>query len=127
MPTTEIFEYAVIRIVPKVERGEYLNAGVILYSQKKRYLGVRWRVDAHRLQALAPAVDPTELTRYLTVWDYICQGDPQGGPIAQLDLSGRFRWLTATRSTIIQPSEVHPGRCADPAAQLQALFARYVG
>jgi hypothetical protein len=126
MPGTEVFEYALIRVVPRVERGECLNTGVILYCKNHRYLAVRYVVDRPRLGGLSASLDLDEVERYLQVWDWICQGDPRGGPIAQLDLSARFRWLTAPRSTIIQPSPVHPGRCSDPAGKLAALFADFV-
>ena len=126
MPGTEVFEYALIRVVPRVERGECLNVGVILYSKNHRFLSVRYVVDRERLQAFSVHLDLEEVERYLRVWDWICQGDARGGPISGLDRPERFRWLTAPRSTIIQPSPVHPGRCSDPVAKLEALFANYV-
>jgi len=100
--------------------------GVILYSKNHHFLAVRYVVDQPRLRALSASLDLEEIERYLQVWDWICRGDAWGGPIAGLERPARFRWLTAPRSTIIQPSAVHPGRCSDPAGELEALFADYV-
>jgi Protein of unknown function (DUF3037) len=127
MPEKHVFEYAVIRIVPKVERGEFLNAGVIVFCKRKKYLQMRFQVDAPRLQAFAPAIDVEEIAQYLVAWDVICTGAPAAGEFAQRDVAERFRWLTAAKSTIIQCSKVHPGLCEDPAAVLEDLFGKYVG
>jgi hypothetical protein len=116
--SSEPFEYAVIRVVPRVERGEAMNAGVILYSQLHRYLGCRIYLNEERLLALDPTVDMTAVTAALAAIDEACQsGRPTGQPPG-----ARFRWLTATRSTMVQPGPVHTGLTADPAAELQHLF-----
>ncbi|MEM6842123.1 MAG: DUF3037 domain-containing protein [Bacteroidota bacterium] len=126
MPDKQVYEYAFIRFVPRVEREEFLNVGVILFCKSKRFLQMKYQIDTQRLQAFASEVDLTELERYLEAWDAICQGKAQDQPIAQLDPARRFRWLTATRSTIIQSSQVHPGLCSDPDTVLNKLFTDYV-
>lgn len=126
MPDKEVFEYAFIRFVPRVEREEFINVGVILLCKRKKFLGVKIHLDKNRLKAFAPTTDLEELTAYLKSWEAICEGNPQGGKIGTFDLAGRFRWLTASRSTILQHSKVHPGNCDDPAAVLDKLFTKYV-
>lgn len=126
MQELQPYEYAVIRVVPRVEREEFLNVGVILFSKRKKFLDLRIHLDAERLLAFAPDLDIDEVRAYLHSWELICAGDPDGGVIAQQDQAGRFRWLTATRSTIIQNSKVHPGLCSDPEAVLEKLFTQYV-
>ena len=126
MQGNEVFEYAFIRFVPKVEREEFINVGVILYSKRKKYLGVKYHIDEPRLKAFSKDADIEEFSNYLKSWDLICQGDLLGGKIAQLDLAGRFRWLTASRSTIIQHSKVHTGICSNPKLMLDKLFEKYV-
>lgn len=126
MPEMQPYEYAIIRLVPRVEREEFLNVGIILYSKDQKFLGVRIRLDESRTRAFAPDLDLEEVRSYLKTWEWICEGNPKGGPIATLDLPGRFRWLTAVRSTIIQPSRLHPGMCLDPERTLEALFQKYV-
>ena len=116
--SVESFEYAVIRVVPRVERGESMNAGVILYSHGHGYLGCRIYLDEDRLRALDPTTDMTAVTAALAAMDEACQSDR---PAAQPP-GARFRWLTATRSTIVQPSPVPSGLTADPAAELQHIF-----
>jgi Protein of unknown function (DUF3037) len=118
----EPFEYALIRVVPRVERGESINAGVILYSQRHGFLGCRIELDTDRLRALDPAADVAAVTAALTAIEADCQRPPPGGQSA----GERFRWLTATRSTIVQPSAVHSGLTADPAADLRHLFNKLV-
>ena len=127
MPEKHVFEYAVIRIVPKVERGEFLNAGVIVFCKRLKYLAMRFQIDAPRLQAFAPGIDVEEIAQYLAAWDVICKGSPAAGAFAQRDAAERFRWLTAAKSTILQCSKVHPGLCVDPALVLDDLFGKYVG
>ena len=121
-----IYEYAVIRFVPKVEREEFLNVGVILFSKRKKYLAVKYKIDEARILAFSADADVDSLQEYLKAWELICQGEPQGGDIGKLDLAARFRWLTASRSTIIQSSKTHPGRCYDLPKVLESLFNRYV-
>jgi hypothetical protein len=126
MPEKHVFEYAVIRIVPKVERGEFLNAGVIVFCKRKKYLAMRYKVDESRLQAFAPGIDTAEIGDYLRAWDVICKGDRASGEFAQKDAAERFRWLTAAKSTILQCSKVHPGLSAEPEGLLDDLFGKYV-
>jgi len=126
MHDRHIYEYAVIRVVPRVERGEFINVGVILFCKSMGYLNMRYLVDDARLQALYLEIDIADIRCHLDSYEKICCGDQTGGPIAQLDLPSRFRWLTAKRSTVIQSSEVHPGLCADPASTLNKLFDELV-
>lgn len=121
------FEYAVIRIVPRVEREEFLNVGVIVYSKRKKYLGIKYKVDANRLKAFSDEIDIDLLNSYLEAWALVCKGGPEGGDIGQMEMPYRFRWLTAYRSTIIQSSRIHPGLCDNPEEVLEKLFAYYVG
>lgn len=127
MQEKQVYEYAFLRFVPKVERGEFLNVGVILFCKRKHFLEVKYHLDESRLRALSPEVDLEALAAYLQAWDLVCQGEVEGGAIAQLEPASRFRWLTATRSTIIQSSKVHPGLCAHPEQVLEDLFEKYVG
>ncbi len=120
------YEFAVIRIVPKVEREEFLNVGVILFSKRKKYIGMKYTLDADRIMALSADLDIDLLSRHLHAWELVCEGAPQGGRIGELDVASRFRWLTAARSTIIQASAVHPGLCAEPQDVLEALYDLYV-
>ena len=115
---TEVFEYALIRLVPRIERGEAINAGVIVYSQQYRYLCARIELDEDRLRALDPSVDVEPVRTALTAFSKACSE----GPLAGRPLGERFRWLTAPRSTIVQPGPVHTGLTADPAAELDHLF-----
>ena len=126
MPDKQVFQYAFIRFVPRVERSEFINVGVAVYCKRKRFLKVKFHVDEERIKALFTDANISELSDYLKTWDLISQGNKEGGAIAQLDLSGRFGWLTATRSTIIQSSKVHPGLCSDPELVLEDLFEKYV-
>jgi hypothetical protein len=120
------FQYAVVRVVPRVERGESLNAGVILLCRPRRFLAARVGLDADRLRALAPDVDPGTIETHLRGIERIAAGDPSAGPIAALGQGERFHWLVAPSSTVIQPSEVHTGICDDPAEELDHLFERLV-
>jgi hypothetical protein len=121
-----IYEWAIIRLVPVVERGECLNVGVIVYSKMKKYLGIKYHLDENRLKAFAGDIDIESLREYLHAWEKVCQGGVGGGTIGGLEMHLRFRWLTATRSTIIQSSKVHSGICNDPAQVLDDLFHTYV-
>lgn len=120
------FEYAIIRIVPKVEREEFFNVGVILFSKRKKYLGIKYQIDPKKLKLFSEDIEIDLLNNYLQAWELICNGDPEGGAIGKLDLADRFRWLAASRSTIIQSSETHSGLCDDPAKELEEIFNRYV-
>jgi hypothetical protein len=120
------YEYAVIRLVPKVEREEFLNIGVIVYSKKKKYLSIKYKLDRQRILSFSEEVDTELIASYLKAWDLICEGHPEGGKIAEMDQSMRFRWLVATRSTIIQSSKAHTGLCHEPQDILIDLFNRYV-
>jgi hypothetical protein len=118
----EPFEYAVIRVVPRIERGEQINVGVILYCQNRDYLAARTHLAADRLRALDPRIDLDEVRAALEPWEKTCVGGPAGGPAAGMRPGERFRWLTAPRSTIIQAGPVHTGLTDDPAAELAHLL-----
>jgi Protein of unknown function (DUF3037) len=120
------FAYAVLRVVPRVERGEQFNAGVVLFCRRRRFLAARVDLDERRLEALAPGVDAGEVREHLDALVRIAAGDPAGGPVSALEPSERFGWLVAPSSTIIQPSPVHTGVCDDPQAMLDRLFAELV-
>ena len=126
MPGKHLYEYAVIRVVPRVEREEFLNVGLVLFCKQQRYLKTLFLLDKDRLQALYPALDMEEVQQYITAFTKVSEGAKDGGAIAKLDLPSRFRWLTATRSTVIQSSKIHPGLCADLDAALQKLFVQLV-
>jgi hypothetical protein len=121
------FQYAVLRIVPDVDRGERLNAGVVLFARTLDFLGARVGLDERRLLALWPDADAAAVARHLEGLARVAAGDPAGGPIAALPPSQRFHWLVSPSSTAVQPSEVHTGLCDDPAAALERLYARLVG
>ena len=127
MPEKQLFEYAVIRIVPRVEREEFLNTGVILYCPGLKFLKCMCSLNKDRLCAFANDVDCDELKEHLHSFSEICHGSKDAGAIAQLDPASRFRWLTATRSTIVQTSKVHPGLCDDPQQKLEKLYRELVG
>lgn len=120
------FDYAVIRVVPRVDRGELINAGVILFCLQKDFLAARVHVDEQRLRALWPEVDVDLIRQHLEAIPRICAGDPDAGPIAKLSLRERFHWLVAPRSTMIQVSPVHSGLCDNPEKALDDLFRRMV-
>ena len=114
-------------VVPRVEREEFLNVGVVLLCRAQGFLACQFALPEARLQAFAGAsLEPDDLRARLQAFEKICQGRRQGGPIGQLGLAERFRWLTATRSTVLQTSAVHPGRCEDAAATLARLFLELV-
>lgn len=120
------YEYAVIRLVPKVEREEFLNIGVILYSKRKKYIGIKYQIDEARIKSFSTEVEVGVIKNYLEAWESVCRGTPDGGSIGKLEQDSRFRWLVASRSTIIQSSETHTGKCNDPEKVLKDLFVRYV-
>lgn len=121
-----VFQYAIVRVVPRIERGECLNVGIVVLCRPRRYLGARILLDERRLAGLAPDLDPSALRPHLEAIERIAAGDPAAGPIARLGRAERFHWLVAPASTIIQPSEVHTGLCEDPAAELEHLVATLV-
>jgi Protein of unknown function (DUF3037) len=120
------YSYAIVRVVPRVERGERINVGVILFAREARFLAARIELDPARLRALAPEADVGLIARHLESFVAICEGRSEGGPVAALPASDRFHWLTAPRSTVIQTSAVHGGMTADPAATLEDLLAAFV-
>ncbi len=126
----DAFEYAILRLVPRVERGELINVGVVLFCRTRRFIDARVMFDASRraaLTALAPEADETAILEHLAAIQRIVQGDPTAGPIAQLAAPERFRWVASPSSTMIQPSEVHSGVTEDPAATLDQIFVGQVG
>ncbi len=126
MRTVLLYEYAIVRVVPRPEREEFLNAGVILACAPMRYLDAQVRVDRARLAAFGPAIDLDVVQAHLEAIPRICAGGSAAGPIGRLPQRERFHWLTAPRSALIQTSAVHTGWCADPAAALDDLVRRMV-
>ncbi len=120
------FDYAIVRVMPRVERGEVINAGVILFCLERDFLAARVEVDAPRLLALWPATDVELVRQHLDAIPRICAGAADAGPIARLSLRERFHWLVAPRSTMIQVSPVHAGLCARPERALAELFTQMV-
>ena len=126
MPLSSPFSYAVYRLVPRVERGERINVGVVVFSRPLDYLAARTGVDENRVGALWPDLDLDSIRPHLEAIEKVAAGDADGGPIAGLDATARFHWLVAPSSTIIQPSSVHTGLCDDPAGELEKLFESLV-
>ena len=126
MPGKHLFEYAVIRVMPRVEREEFVNVGVVLFCKQQRYLKSRFHLSPEKLLAVCPSLDLQEVQAYLQAFEKVSAASKDGGPIATLDLPSRFRWLTATRSTIVQSSKIHPGFCNDLDQALEKLFAQLV-
>lgn len=122
----DAFAYAIWRVVPSVERGEAVNAGVVVFCRRRRFLKALVHVDEQRLKALAPDIDLEALRAHLDGLVRVADGDPAAGAIATMDQSDRFGFLTAASSTIVQPSPIHTGFCDDPEATLQRLFSRLV-
>lgn len=125
-PPRSAFQYAIVRLLPRVERGESLNVGVILLCREMRFLGARTALDERKLAALAPDLDPATVRPHLEAIERVAAGDATAGPIAQLGQGERFHWLVSPSSTIIQPSEVHTGLSDDPAAELDHLMTTLV-
>ncbi|WP_033564020.1 DUF3037 domain-containing protein [Sphingobacterium sp. SYP-B4668] len=121
-----VFEYAVVRLVPQVEREEFINIGVILYCKKLRFSGFLWQLNDAKCEALYRDLDIDMVRAHLDSFAKICNGEQSGGKLAELDQAERFRWLTAKRSTIIQCSAVHPGLTDDPQQMLVHLFNKLV-
>ena len=126
MPGREDFQYAVIRVVPRVERGECLNAGVVLFCRRLGFIAARTGLDAAALAVIAPDADAGEVRAHLSALERVAAGADDGGPIAALKPSERFHWLTAPSSTVVQASPVHTGLTSDPAAELDHLFEQLV-
>ncbi len=122
----EPFEYAVLKVVPRVERGECINAGVVLYCQAERFLGARVHLDPARLRALDPGADLEAVRAHLEAFRSVCAGGPEAGAVGSLPLGERFGWLVAPRSTVVQPSPVHTGLTDDAEAELERLLSRMV-
>jgi len=126
MQENHLFEYAIIRVVPRVEREEFLNVGVIVYCKKPAFLQMMFTLDQSRLLLLYPQINIEDVQCHLNAYEQIGAGKPGAGPIAALDMASRFRWLTAKRSTVVQSSAVHPGLCKDPASTLARLHQQLV-
>lgn len=126
MQQHHLFEYAVIRIVPRVEREEFLNAGVILYCAKLQFLQAIIGLNEARLSGFCNEPGSEEITQHLEAIKLISMGDSTAGPIAKIDIAARFHRLMATRSTIVQPSKVHPGFCSDPETTILRLYTQHV-
>ena len=122
----DAFAYAILRVVPRVERGERLIAGVVLFCRRRGFLAARAALDERRLAALAPDLDPATVREHLDALVRIAAGEPAGGPVAALPPSERFGWLVAPSSTMVQPSAVHTGLCDEPAEMLDRLMAELV-
>ena len=120
------YDYAVLRVVPSVERGEFVNAGVVLFCAEQAFLGARTRFDESRLRALWPEVEAKLVQAHLQAFENISRGAAEAGPIASLSKRERFHWLVAPRSTVLQVSPVHSGLCADPERTLEQLFLQLV-
>lgn len=123
---TTAYDFAVLRLVPHVCLGTFVNIGVIVHSRTAEYLEMRVASDPAKLRACAPDIDTELLGRYLSVLEALCRGDAAAGPLALLPPSERFHWLTAPRSDVLQSSPVHEGVCDEPARALEELFERYV-
>jgi hypothetical protein len=121
-----LFEYAVIRVVPRVEREEFLNVGVVLYCAQQKFLKMLFKIDEQRLTSFCRSGNVPEVDEYLRAFQLICAGGNDAGPIGKLPIAERFRWLTATRSTVLQTSKVHPGFCDDAGEMLLSLFKKTV-
>ena len=120
------YQYAIVRVVPDIERGESINAGVVLLCRSRGYVGALTFLDEARLRALAPDADIAAIRAHLDAIERVARGDPAGGPIARSSIAERFHWLVAPASTIIQPSDVHTGLTDDPAGELDRLLADLV-
>jgi hypothetical protein len=122
VPAGNPFSYSVLRLVPRIERSERINVGVVLFSRPVEFLGARTALNEARALVLWPELDVESVRAHLAAVERIAAGDSAGGPIARLDQTARFHWLVAPSSTIIQPSESHTGICDEPEAELERLF-----
>lgn len=121
-----VFEYAIIRVVPKVEREEFVNVGVILYCGPLKFLKTKIEINTNRITAFCKEIELSEVQQYIQAFEQISAGGKGSGPIGGLSMAERFRWLTATRSSIIQTSKVHPGITDNPQEVLERLFEQHV-
>ena len=126
MQEKRLFEYAVLRVVPRVEREEFLNVGVIVYCASEGFLQTVFDLNEGKLRAFSAELDLEEIRERLQVFEQICQGGKAGGTIGELPIASRFRWLTATRSTVVQTSKVHPGLCRNAEEKLAQLLKEQV-
>lgn len=126
MQDRHTFKYAIIKIVPKVEREEFFNVGVILFCKRKKFLDIKYEINPDKFKAFSLEIELETLNDYLNAWKLICEGNAAGGSIGALELSERFGWLSACRSTIIQSSITHSGLCLDPEKELDDIFKKYV-
>lgn len=126
MQDRHLYEYAVIRVVPRVEREEFLNVGIVLFCKGKKFLQMAYHLEEAKLKLLSEDIDMEQLELNLKSFERICKGEKDGGPIAQLDIPSRFRWLTAVRSSVIQTSRPHPGMCCELEETLHRLFKEMV-
>jgi len=126
MQDRHTFKYAIVRIVPKVEREEFFNVGVILFCKRTKFLDIKYHIDQKKLNVFSPEIEYDILNQYLKAWKLICEGKASGGAIGKLDLSDRFGWLTACRSTVIQSSTTRSGLSTDPQRELELIFNAYV-
>lgn len=126
MQEKDLFEYAVVRVVPRVEREEFINVGLVLYCSKQKFLDVLFELNADKLTAICKDTDITVLAENLQAFSRICEGGDLSGTIGKLDIASRFRWLTATRSTVIQTSRAHAGFCTDANDTMRKLFSELV-
>lgn len=126
MQDRHLYEYAVIRVVPRVEREEFLNVGIVLFCKSKKFLQMAYHLEEAKLKLLSDEIDIEQLELNLRSFERICKGEKDAGPIAQLDVPSRFRWLTAVRSSVIQTSRPHPGMCCELEETLQRLFRELV-
>ena len=126
MHDKHLFEYSVIRLVPCVDRGEFVNVGVILYCPDEQFLRSAIEINHDRVRSICPTIDFREVSQHLNAVEKICEGGKEAGPIGSLPTGERFRWLTAPRSTIVQSSPVHTGICSDPVDTIEKLMAKMV-
>ncbi|WP_312190965.1 DUF3037 domain-containing protein [Sphingobacterium sp.] len=126
MPEKTVYEYAVVRLIPRVEREEFINVGVALYCRKYRFAKMIYFVNEQKVRSLCPNIELELIENHLLSFQRICHGEKDAGKLGLLDITERFRWLTAKRSTLIQCSASHPGLCEDPEETLKDLFERLV-
>ncbi len=126
MQEQHLFEYAIIRLVPRVEREEFINVGVILFCASQKFLRTAYHLPEEKLKAFSCELDTKEIEQQLKAFTLVCEGNKAGGPIGLFSIASRFRWLTATRSTVLQTSKVHPGFCIESNDELQILMEKFV-